>query len=496
MDIGQSRRTHTGAILGLLLCTLAGCATHRTNLSVATPPGEVAHPNVILILADDMGYGDLSIQGNTLVSTPHIDSIAERGIRFTDGYVTAPVCSPSRAGLLSGRYPQRFGHEFNPGGRPRPSNPVYERLGLPTNQVLLPQLMKDLGYSTGLVGKWHLGYAPQFLPQSRGFDEYFGFLTGARNYIRPEGAGDAEEELVGEDTPPARAGGGLGSPIFRGTEPVVEDEYLTDAFGREAVDFIQRHREKPFFLYVAFNAVHAPLQATQPYLDRVANIEDRRKRTYAAMTIALDDAVGRILKTLDETQLSNRTLVIFLSDNGGVYRPDQPIFADNGPLRAGKLFVHEGGTRVPFLMQWPGHIDAGTVYRHPVSAMDVLPTVLGIAGGTPPPDRPMDGVNLLPYVTRQKRGTPHAFLAWRLGENRALRKGDWKFLQYGNNAPKLFNLADDIGEAKDLSRERPKKLKKLMQLYAQWESEMIAPVYRIREAIPLAYEGEQINLDF
>lgn len=483
------RRVRSQSLLAWCLSALVGCSSYAQD---ARTPGARSRtqdagqqPNVIIILADDMGYGDLSVQGSTHVSTPNIDSIAAHGVRFTDGYVAAPVCSPSRAGLLSGRYPQRFGHEFNPGGRPRPANPIFERLGLPTSQVLLPQLMKDAGYATSMVGKWHLGYAPQFLPQARGFDEYFGFLTGARNYIGTGAASDDGENFS--------TGGGLNSPIYRGTEPVTEDEYLTDAFGREAVDFIGRHRETPFFLYVAFNAVHAPLQAAPRY--RISDIDDSRESIYAAMTVALDEAVGRILNTLGETKLSERTLVVFLSDNGGVFRPNQVNYADNGPLHAGKLFVHEGGTRIPFMMQWPGHIQEGAVYRQPVSSMDILPTVLDAARVTPPSDRPTDGVNLLPYLTGKKKGAPHEFLAWRLGRNHALRKGDWKFLQYGDNPPKLFNLAGDIGETKDLSLAYPDKLKELTKLYARWESEMIAPVYRVRDPIPVDFEGQRINLD-
>jgi arylsulfatase A-like enzyme len=496
------------AILWILcLWALGGCASNTRGVlsdSTRAPRSEAPQrPNVIVILADDLGYGDLTVQGNTHVSTPNIDSIAAHGVRFTNGYVAAPVCSPSRAGLLSGRYPQRFGHEFNPGGRPRATNPIFERLGLPTDQVLLPQLMKDAGYATGMVGKWHLGYAPQFLPQARGFDEFFGFLTGAHAYLGAEDASDDGELPAAGEAPRAAPRNRIralltaagANPIYRGTEPVVENEYLTDAFGREAVDFIDRHQEKPFFLYVAFNAVHAPLQAAQRYLDRVSGLDDPRE-TYAAMTVALDDAVGRILTKLDDTKLTGRTVVVFLSDNGGVFRPNQRNYADNGPLHAGKLFVHEGGTRIPFMIQWPGHIEPGTVYRRPVSSMDILPTALAIARGTPPADRPMDGVDLLPYLSGKKKGAPHEFLAWRLGQNHALRKGDWKILQYGDNPAKLFNLKKDIGETKDLALASPKKLNELSRLYATWESEMIAPVYKAKTPIPLVYEGEQITLDY
>lgn len=457
-------------------------------------------PNVIFLLADDLGYGELSVHGNIHISTPNIDSIAAHGVRFTDAYVTAPVCSPSRAGLLSGRYQQRFGHEFNPTAVR--TDPNYDRLGLPTDQILLPRLMKDAGYVTGLVGKWHLGNAPHFWPQKRGFDQFFGFLGSQKPYA---GGGDIEtgpDGLGGEvNAQPGtgiRAPGGGGKPnlIYVGYKLVEEGEYLTDAFAREAVAFIDQHQRKPFFLCVAFNAVHEPLQATQQYLDRVSGIDDPREHTYAAMRIALDDAVGRILGKLEETNLTARTLVIFVSDNGGLFRVDQRNFADNTPLRAGKLFLHEGGTRVPFMMKWPGRIEAGSVYRTPVSSLDILPTAVSAARGTLPTDRPMDGVDLLPYLSGAKTGTPHDYLAWRMGRNRALRKGDWKFLQYGDNPPKLFNLADDIGESRNLSGEYPEKLTELKQLYARWESEMVAPAFVVNKPVPLDYEGERNIIDY
>ncbi len=457
-------------------CLAAGTTRTATAREEAVAPTQDRRPNVVVILADDLGYGDLGAQGNTSVPTPRIDSIATAGVRFTDGYVTAPVCSPSRAGLLSGRYQQRFGHEFNPGGPVDPSDEVYHRLGLPTDQVLLPKLMRDAGYATGMVGKWHLGYAPEFLPQARGFDEFFGFLSGAHSYVE--------------------AGPRTRSPILRGTAPVDEKEYLTDAFAREAAAFIERHKEQPFFLYVPFNAVHTPLEAVEKYLDRVATIQEKNRRVYAAMTVAMDDGVGRILDALEKTGLETGTLVIFLSDNGGVWRPGATNYADNGPLQAGKLFMHEGGSRIPFMMRWPGVIPAGTVYSRPVSSMDILPTALAVAGGTQPEDRPMDGVNLLPYVRGEREGDPHQFLAWRLGRNHALRKGDWKILRYGPNPTRLFNLAQDIGENRNLAGENPEKLKELEDLYAAWESQTIAPVYKVKQPITFSYEGEQITLEF
>ncbi len=261
-------------------------------------------PNVVLVLADDLGFAELGCQGCTDIPTPHIDSIARSGVRFTQGYVTCPICSPTRAGLLTGRYQQRFGFETNPG----PERYADEKFGLPVDQPVIPELLKHLGYATGMVGKWHVGYKPELTPPQRGFDDFFGFLEGAHDFLT----------------------GGKRDKIVRGTEPVKETEYLTDAFGREASAFITKNKEKPFFLYLPFNAVHSPLQASEDYLKRAEAIRDRDRRTYAAMTIAMDDAVGRVLETLRKEGIEDNTLVFFLSDNGG---PTPQTTSSNAPLR-------------------------------------------------------------------------------------------------------------------------------------------------------------------
>jgi arylsulfatase A-like enzyme len=404
-----------------------------------------ARPNIVFIAADDLGYAELGVQGCRDIPTPNIDSIAANGVRFTDGYVSCPVCSPTRAGWITGRYQQRFGHEFNPG----PAQQADPNFGLPLSEVTLANQLKAAGYATGIVGKWHLGYRPEFHPQKRGFDEFFGFLGGAHPYLPTPGA----------------------DPILRGTQPVEEREYLTEAFAREALDFIERHRNQPFFLYLSFNAVHAPLQATEKYLARFSQIQDQRRRTFAAMLSAMDDAVGRVLQRLREYKLEDNTLVVFISDNGG---PTNNTSSRNDPLRGYKGQVLEGGIRVPFLMQWKARLPKGLVYREPVISLDIFPTVVAAAGASLPAN-PLDGVNLLPYLTGQSKGAPHHALYWRFGAQAAIRKGPWKMVRLADGQPQLYNLAEDIGESRDLASAQPAKLKELLEDWEAWNRQLSPP---------------------
>lgn len=425
----------------------AGAGILFRSLAPAAPQ----RPNIVVIVADDLGYADLGTQGAKDVATPNIDSIARAGVRFTNGYVSCPVCSPTRAGLMTGRYQQRFGHEFNPG----PAAQAASEFGLPLTETTLADRLKKLGYATGMSGKWHLGYQPQHHPLKRGFDEFFGFLGGAHSYLN--------------------ATADAANPILRGLERVDEKEYLTDALAREAVAFIGRRRTEPFFLYLAFNAVHTPMEAAGKYLDRWKSISDPRRRTLAAMLSAMDDGVGAVLAKLRETKAEDNTLIVFVSDNGG---PTPGNTSRNDPLRGFKGQVYEGGIRVPFLMQWKGRIPAGRTYDQPVIALDILPTAVAAAGGSIPADAGLDGVNLLPFVAGKLSGVPHQRLHWRFGEQYALRAGDWKLAATGSAAPQLYNLAADIGEKNDLAAAAPAKLKELLSLHAVWNAELAAPRWR------------------
>jgi arylsulfatase A-like enzyme len=423
-------------------------------------------PNVLIIVADDLGYGELGSQGFTSeIPTPHLDSIARNGVRFTSGYVSGPYCSPTRAGLLTGRYQQRFGHELNPSTAQRtPPN-----VGLPISETTLGDRFKAAGYKTGWIGKSHLGYAPQFHPLNRGFDEFFGFLGGMHDFL------DADADAA--------------NPILRGTERITSLDYLTDALGRETAAFIDKHKASPWLCYLAFNAVHAPLQATEKYLGRFAHIADPKRRAYAALQSAMDDAVGVVLAKLREHGLEQDTLVVFLSDNGG---PTPSTTSGNGPLRGFKSQTWEGGIRVPFMLQWPSTIPAGQVEDRAVIQLDILPTALAAAGVAVKPEWKIDGVNLLPFLTGKDAGTPHATLYWRFGPQLALRKGEWKILKgpgagvdplkpregKANSAgAHLYNLREDLGEKTNLAERHPEKLRELVADWERINGGMIDPLW-------------------
>lgn len=452
-------------------------------------------PNIIFIIADDLGYGELSCQDpETDIPTPRIDSIARNGIRFTDGYVSAPFCAASRAGLITGRYQTRFGFEFNPIGA-RNEDPD---AGLPVDQDTLADLLKDeMGYSTAMIGKWHLGGTAHFNPIRRGFDDFYGFLHEG-HYFRPHPYEGMTTWLRRKALP----GGGMGrwtsedgrlifsthmthnepdydadNPIYRNGQPVDERENLTDAFTRESVDFIRRcGKERPFFLYLAYNAVHSPLQGDDDYMERYAGIEDIQRRIFAAMLGQLDDGVGEVLDAVKEAGAWENTLVVFFSDNGG---PTRELTSSNLPLRGEKGRLFEGGIRVPFLLQYPGKLEGGTVYEHPITSLDLFPTSLALAGLES--EAQYDGVDLMPYLTGEIGDAPHEELFWRVGAQGALRQGDWKIVRErrrGEPGPwMLFNLAEDIGETEDLAEEHKDKLKDLEAAWKAYDRQMIEPVF-------------------
>jgi arylsulfatase A-like enzyme len=422
-------------------------------------------PNIIVIVADDLGYADIGCHGSKDIPTPHIDSLAKNGVRCTNGYVSGPYCSPTRAGLFTGRYQQRFGHEFNPGP---PSNATIE-VGLSLAEQTMSQRLKTAGYVTGMVGKWHLGHAEKFNPVSRGFDEFFGFLGGAHSYVQAAQANN---------------------PIMRGLKSVDEKEYLTHAFSREAVAFVDRHKSEPFFLYYAFNAVHTPMQALDKYKDRFASISNDKRRTYAAMLSAMDDAIGALLTKLRSEKLEENTLLFFISDNGG---PENANASDNGPFRGQKAQTWEGGIHVPYIVQWKAKLPAGKTFDHPVIQLDILPTALAAANATPEGKDNLDGVNLLPYLDSSKTGAPHDALYWRFGAQLAIRMGDYKLVKAPNgggvvagqnqgkaslDGAQLYNLAKDIGETTNLADKEPEKFKELAVAWQKWNSELADAKWR------------------
>ena len=418
--------------------------------AIADPP---RRPHVLVIVADDLGYADVGFHGCRDIPTPHLDALAASGVACTQGYVSGPYCSPTRAGLLTGRYQQRFGHEFNSGG---PGG------GLPVDQVTLADRFSRVGYETALVGKWHLGSKPEFHPLVRGFDTIFGFLGGAHSYLPDAAAKHA---------------------ILRDREPVAEPEYLTDALAREAVKFLDREHARPFFLYLAFNAVHTPLEADDARLARFAAIADPRRRTYAAMLTAMDDAIGRVRAVLADRGLERDTLVFFFSDNGGPTMAGTTINgSSNAPLRGSKRQTLDGGIRVPFVVSWPGTLPPGR-YERPVIQLDVAPTALA-AAGIPAEDAGFDGIDILPHLAGRVAAEPHGTLFWRFGEQMAIRRGDWKLVRWGPTEklaagetwPKLYNLAVDPGESRDLTAHEPARVAELEAAWRAWDATLPRPV--------------------
>ena len=411
-------------------------------------------PNILLIVGDDMGYADVGFHGCTDIPTPHLDSLARSGVICSQGYVSGPYCSPTRAGLLTGRYQQRFGHEFNPSG---------PELGLPITQSTIADRLQGAGYVTGLVGKWHLGAGKQMHPQQRGFSEFFGFLGGSHSYFEPAG-------------------------FLRGTEPIDEMDYATDAFAKEATAFVDRHQAKPWFLYLAFNAVHTPMDATDERLAKFSHITDKKRRTYNAMMLAMDDAVGAVMTKLAETNQDQNTLVMFISDNGGpTMRGVTVNGAVNAPLRGSKRTTLEGGIRVPFVLSWPGRLKPAR-FEKPVIQLDLAATAIAAAGLQN--DLNLDGVNLIPFLDESQSQPPHEALYWRLGKQMAVRSGDYKLVRYDSNADtltgknnqpvsvaKLYNLADDIGETKDLAMAMPEKVAELQAKWDAWDVDNVAPLW-------------------
>lgn len=445
---------------------IGGLALAATALTPAhARPDAQTRPNIILIVTDDQGYRDVGFNGSTEIRTPNIDRIAREGVRFTRGYVTYPVCGPSRAGLLTGRYQSRFGFDRNPNG-----DPADPRGGVPRTEEMVSELLKRGGYATKLVGKWHMGTHPSLRPRSRGFDEFYGFIEGGHDY-RPEAT--VFEALEDSKKPYDW----YRSKLIDNGARVHFRKYLTEELSDRAVEFVARKAaaDQPFFLYLAYNAPHSPLQATDKYLSRYAHIQDPKRRTYAAMISAVDDGVGQLLDELDRKGIAQDTLVFFISDNGGVVTAEtgEQSVADNGPLRGGKSQLFEGGVRVPFAMRWPRKLAGGRDYDRPVSTLDIFGTIASQTGIGARPGRHIDGVDLVPYLKGEKAGDPQPALYWRMFDQgrHAMVVGDLKYFWNGKQAV-LFNLRTDPGETKPMPVTDKALIERLSQLYANWNAQM------------------------
>lgn len=403
-----------------------------------------AKPNLILMLADDLGYGDVGFTGCPDIATPHIDRLQKEGVWFTHAYSNGAVCSPTRAALMTGQYQQRNGMDEVILVNQREK-------GLGTQAVLLPQVLQTAGYATGVIGKWHLGFEPKFLPTRRGFDEFRGFLAGNIDYFTHK------DRLENAD-------------LWNGERLMEDDRYMTDFIGEEAVRFIDRHKAGPFFLYLPFNAVHDPFQGPEDRATagkaEASRKKNRTRAVYKAMLESLDKNVGRVLAHLDASGMAENTVVFFLSDNGGI-----PQIGRNLPFRGTKGTLWEGGIRTPLVARWKGHFPAGRKAPDMVAGMDLFPTCAALAGATLPAGVKLDGVSLVDACMgagRVQRDT----LYFHHGKQEAMMSQGWKYLLDGEGEEHLFRLADDVGETNDRKQEEPQRLASMKAAYAQWKADV------------------------
>jgi arylsulfatase A-like enzyme len=421
-----------------------------------------AKPNILLILSDDAGWADFGFHGAADGFTPRLDQLAAQGVVCVQAYVSASVCCPSRAGLMTGRYQQRFGHEFNGPGKPEPGF-VLADMGLAREERTLASLLRARGYATAAMGKWHLGGQPGLRPLDRGFDHWFGFLGGSRSYFSI-----ASPSLVRQ--------------LQSDDQIVPENEigYLTDTLADHAAEYVRAQAEdpRPFFLYLAFNAPHTPMHALEADLARFAHIENKRRRQYAAMLYAMDRGIGRILDALEDSGQSKQTLVVFLNDNGGATNNG----SSNGAWRGRKGSKWEGGLRVPLVLQWPGQLAAGKRYPGMVSSLDLAPTLLAAAGAPlqanqkrSKPIAAFDGVDLLPSLRGSNASGPHSSLYWRRGVAAALREGPWKLVRVDTLLPQLMHLERDASELTDFAAREPERVRRMLLALVRWESELAPP---------------------
>ena len=406
----------------------------------------ISKPNIIVILVDDAGYADFGFMGSKDLLTPNLDKLAAGSVRFTDAHVTATVCSPSRAGLLTGKYQQRFGYECNEGDG---------YTGMDTAQNIIPKLLKQQGYATAAFGKWHLGFEPGQHPLQKGFEYYYGFLSGGRSYFYQRNK---------DDRP------GVKTALLENHQQVKFEGYLTDVLGDKAAAYIKENKGHPFFIYWAPNAVHTPMEASKADMEKFAG---HPRQKLAAMTYSLDRAIGKIIDELKQQGLFENTLIFFLSDNGGAHNNQ----SSNLPLKGFKGNKYEGGQRVPFMLSWPKQITKGTVFRGITSSLDILPTTLQAAGIKMEPEYQPDGVSLLPFLKGIQKGNPHQQLVWRKDAAAAIRFNQYKLIQVKGVGDRLYDLSKDPGEINDLQQFRPAVYSMLKQKLAVWELDKMKPIW-------------------
>ena len=413
-------------------------------------------PNIILIMADDLGFGDLGITGSTQIKTPNIDKLARNGVFCSEAYVSAPVCSPSRAGIMTGRNQVEFGHDNNLAQ----NQPGFDEafLGLPLTETLIPERMKKLGYATGIIGKWHLGKESKFHPGQRGFDEYWTYTLGSHDYFEA----NSEKPTIKER-------------IDCNYKEVDGISYITDDKGNEAMDYIKRHHKKPFFLFVSFNAPHTPMQAKEEHLALYAHIQDSKRRTYAAMVHSLDENVGKIMHQVEKSGLNEKTLIVFISDNGG---PSSSNTSINAPYNGQKGILLEGGIHVPFIMSWPGKIRKGSTFSKPIVATDLAPTFLEIGGGEIlKEDFDGKGINLISFLSDTLNSKPHSDIKWKFTISAAIREDNWKLIRLPDRMPMLFDLSKDVSEQNNVALENLAITNRLLKELGNWDVNLPHPIF-------------------
>jgi arylsulfatase A-like enzyme len=445
-----------------------------TFLSIITISGLKAQskPNIVLIIADDAGYADFGFQGSKIMKTPHLDKLASQSMKFKQAYVTAAVCGPSRAGILTGKYQQRFGFEENnvPGYM---SNSALkgDEMGLPLDQKTIGTHMKSLGYKTALIGKWHQGNADKYHPTKRGFDHFYGFRGGARSYYEFNSSNQNHRK---EDY------------LERNFKVFEESKnYLTDAFANETISFIEKNKENSFFVMLSFNAVHTPMEAEEKDIKEFPNLSGKRQKV-AAMTLSMDRACGKVLDKLKELGMDENTIVIFTNDNGG---PSDTNASKNDPLSGTKANHLEGGIRVPFLLKWPGKIPSNSTYDFPISTLDLLPTLYSAGGGNSNTLAEIDGVDLFPYLTQKTSERPHNLLFWKKENRAAIRDRDWKLIRYPDRPAELYNIKEDISELNNLALQYPDKVRKMYKELFNWELTLDRPLWQLKRE----YEGKAME---
>ncbi|MFI3269501.1 MAG: sulfatase-like hydrolase/transferase [Rikenellaceae bacterium] len=450
------------------LSLLAVASTGATFAAAkSNPKKEAKRPNIIFILSDDGGYADFGFQGSKQFETPNLDAMAKKGVIFEQIYTTDAVSGPSRAGLMTGRYQQRFGIEENGISRKLMSDSskfLDDDMGVPTTEKFVSNYLSDAGYKCAIFGKWHLGGADRFHPLNRGYDHFIGFRSGSRSYYA------YPDEKIHDETFDHTQKLEYGMGTFK--EPEV---YMTDLLADEACNYVKENKKNPFFIYLSFNAVHSPLQIDKQDAALFKNIKDPSRRKLAAMAFSMDRALGRLFETLKKEGVDKNTIIVFSNDNGG----PNGTHTSNYPLSGMKGTFLEGGVRVPGFMVYPGVIKPDIRYEYPVSFLDFLPTFADVAGAEIKEDADLDGVNIIPYINGENKERPHQTLYWHCDTRGALRDGDWKFMRFADRPAELYDISKDEGEQNDLADKHPELVKKYYKMLFDWEMTLERPMWML-----------------